>query len=502
MKKFSNIREERQLDEYGANEWNVYVKVGSKRAWKELENAMASLDSWIESHWDIAKKMAKFTFNQDKHTGSERRKAGAFIKKIKGVEFSHAVKEDVPANNASSGSVAGLGSEPPVSKAAQKKKKKMARRSMPMGEAVIKSMDSKVALNVYNKLKKGSKVTVEFGGAMSSTKEPLELVVSSPHRVVGKSKVGRIILKNPNNMRGMKYTLYNRNGNITLAQGDMATILKDLKVVKESVELDEALSSREAKDLENGVYNAVMDMLHQDAMHTDLDLGDKDVKKAVTKATQRVAKDISRMKSESVELDEKPYFDMNKKRKFIVPDKTGKGKLSHKTSFYKAKDALVAAGIPNMGEKNTTPPKLKVHPKFKKQAQKIMKKYKGVDLEINHRMPERPLPNFKEEVVNECWDTHVQKGYKMKGGKRVPNCVPKNQVSEGTFAGCQVFKVSSEEYSKCTHPRTKNERWKKKLNMEMRDEIRTYAHRNPGKPVIVQDETSGMMSYLILKKDD
>lgn len=23
-----------------------------------------------------------------------------------------------------------------------------------------------------------------------------------------------------------------------------------------------------------------------------------------------------------------------------------------------------------------------------------------------------------------CWDGYVQKGFKMKGGKRVPNCVP------------------------------------------------------------------------------
>ena len=26
-----------------------------------------------------------------------------------------------------------------------------------------------------------------------------------------------------------------------------------------------------------------------------------------------------------------------------------------------------------------------------------------------------------------CWDTHKQVGFKMKGGKRVPNCVPKNE---------------------------------------------------------------------------
>ena len=28
-------------------------------------------------------------------------------------------------------------------------------------------------------------------------------------------------------------------------------------------------------------------------------------------------------------------------------------------------------------------------------------------------------------MLNECWSTHVQRGYKMKGGKQVPNCVPR-----------------------------------------------------------------------------
>ena len=42
-----------------------------------------------------------------------------------------------------------------------------------------------------------------------------------------------------------------------------------------------------------------------------------------------------------------------------------------------------------------------------------------------------------------CWDTHKQVGYKMKGGKRVPNCVPKNEdavnaVGGGNIAGLGV----------------------------------------------------------------
>ena len=33
-------------------------------------------------------------------------------------------------------------------------------------------------------------------------------------------------------------------------------------------------------------------------------------------------------------------------------------------------------------------------------------------------------------TLNECWSTHVQRGYKKKGGKMVPNCVPKSSVNE------------------------------------------------------------------------
>ena len=33
-------------------------------------------------------------------------------------------------------------------------------------------------------------------------------------------------------------------------------------------------------------------------------------------------------------------------------------------------------------------------------------------------------------TLNECWSTHVQRGTKIKGGKVVPNCVPKSSVAE------------------------------------------------------------------------
>ena len=170
------------------------------RVYRKLESMIASLDGYKESSFDRAKNKATFHFDAKKHDAAERKKVAGFIKQIKGVKFHHSMTEEHALYE------------------------------------VTKSMDPKVALSVYNKLKKGDKVKVAFSGAMSSTKEPLELIVSSPHRIVGKSKVGRIILKNPNNMRGMKYTLFNRDGKVSLAQGDMATIMTDLKVMKECVE--------------------------------------------------------------------------------------------------------------------------------------------------------------------------------------------------------------------------------------------------------------------------
>ena len=43
------------------------------------------------------------------------------------------------------------------------------------------------------------------------------------------------------------------------------------------------------------------------------------------------------------------------------------------------------------------------------------------------------------KATNEaCWDSHKQVGFKMKGGKRVPNCVPKNEELEESRASDQA----------------------------------------------------------------
>jgi len=66
------------------------------------------------------------------------------------------------------------------------------------------------------------------------------------------------------------------------------------------------------------------------------------------------------------------------------------------------------------------------------------------------------------------------------------------------FAGAEVFELSSDEYNTCMHGRKKYERWNRKLNMEDIDnqDIRSYAHKNPGKAIVIQDKITGIMAYL------
>ena len=90
------------------------------------------------------------------------------------------------------------------------------------GETLFtEAMDMKKRLKVYDKLKKGDKVTIKYGSSMRGGVEK-EFVVSKGKTKVGKAQVERIILKNPANPKGVKYYLYNRDGNVSMAIGDMA----------------------------------------------------------------------------------------------------------------------------------------------------------------------------------------------------------------------------------------------------------------------------------------
>ena len=90
-----------------------------------------------------------------------------------------------------------------------------------------KSMDTKSKFKVYDKLKKGDEITIKYGSSMSSGNEA-KFKVTKGKTLVGKQKVERIILQNVANPKGVKYYLYQRNGNVTMAIGNMAATIEDI----------------------------------------------------------------------------------------------------------------------------------------------------------------------------------------------------------------------------------------------------------------------------------
>jgi len=88
------------------------------------------------------------------------------------------------------------------------------------------------------------------------------------------------------------------------------------------------------------------------------------------------------------------------------------------------------------------------------------------------------------------------------GGREADRIKVNKKKKNETFAGCRVFALNSEEYNNCLRGRNKFERWSRKLNMEElnNQSIRTYAHQNPGQPIIIKDSTTGIMAYLIPPK--
>jgi hypothetical protein len=71
----------------------VHVKT-DRTGYRKLEAMIASLDGYKESEFEKEGK-ATFTFDAEKHDAAERKKVAEFIKKTRGAEFSHAMKEDL-----------------------------------------------------------------------------------------------------------------------------------------------------------------------------------------------------------------------------------------------------------------------------------------------------------------------------------------------------------------------------------------------------------------------
>ena len=71
----------------------------------------------------------------------------------------------------------------------------------------------------------------------------------------------------------------------------------------------------------------------------------------------------------------------------------------------------------------------------KGEMRKLRKRQRGIvkaktDVDMRNIAGKDYRSRMGEDVQEACWDSHVQRGTKMKGGKVVPNCVPKTESVE------------------------------------------------------------------------
>ena len=99
-------------------------------------------------------------------------------------------------------------------------------------EKAPKQMDQSTLLQIYNKLRPKQEIEIAFDSAMASSDGYVTRIVGRKTRSK-KYGVEKISLLNPKNPKAVKYYLYNRDGKISLALGDMGATLTD---IKESIE--------------------------------------------------------------------------------------------------------------------------------------------------------------------------------------------------------------------------------------------------------------------------
>jgi len=103
-------------------------------------------------------------------------------------------------------------------------------------EERAKSMDPKKRLKIFNELKKGDKIGIAYDTPMAKAdiyKDGKliyrEFTVTRNKTVVGKARVEKITLAKDNVSSGVKFFLYNRNGQVSMAIGDLAAVIVDMK---------------------------------------------------------------------------------------------------------------------------------------------------------------------------------------------------------------------------------------------------------------------------------
>ena len=119
-----------------------------------------------------------------------------------------------------------------------------------------------------------------------------------------------------------------------------------------------------------------------------------------------------------------------------------------------------------------------------------VKKHDKMDV---HHKDNNPLNNDPKNL-----SVTTQKYNRTEPRLRKEDAAAEPITPDSTFASMPVFKVNSDDFSKCQSVKKKYARWNKHIDTESDygKKIHGYAKKNPKSSIIVQDDKSGHMVYL------
>ncbi len=175
------------------------------------------------------------------------------------------------------------------------------------------------------------------------------------------------------------------------------------------------------EDLAKQMQNKVLESDYQDKFKKALDKEGKPLGQMTGAEKKSFFNKVDKMhkgKNESLDSKDKP----------TVKDVIGQLKGAVKAHDKQAKDLEKAMKTESVNETHTTQTaKANAQQRAaggEKSPISLMKNKSIDEITANNG---KTFAQMRAEIDEACWDSHKQVGTKMKGGKRVPNCVPKNE---------------------------------------------------------------------------
>lgn len=122
-----------------------------------------------------------------------------------------------------------------------------------------------------------------------------------------------------------------------------------------------------------------------------------------------------------------------------------------------------------------------------------LKNKRGADRTLGQYTRDFPANYAKKKISKELGD--VKSSIKSNLGKHTkPKHLPENF---DTFAGATVFEVSSSTFHNAKMEKRKGKHWRTYLDeCDELTEIRDYANKNPGKPIVLRNRNTNEMTYV------